>query len=124
MMANGVTKVGFSMRALLLAGMSIVAMASVACGSSDEGTSSGTGGSETGKLSQAFKTNCARCHGPDGQGMGKYPKLPGDVSSEAAFIAQVRSGSPNTDPPMDAYTAAQISDEDLKNDWAYLSTRP
>lgn len=121
MMANGVTKVGISSRALLLGGAMV--MASVACGSSDEGTSSGTG-NETGKLSQAFKTNCARCHGPDGQGLGNYPKLPGDITSEAAFIAQVRSGSPNTNPSMDAYTEAQISDADLKSDWAYLSTRP
>ena len=106
----------------MLATLTFAAVLSAACGGSDDDTSSGSG-TTTSRLSAAYKTQCARCHGADGQGSGQYPKLPGDVTSEAAYIAQVRGGSPNNDPPMDPFPASKISDDDLKKDYAYFSSR-
>lgn len=95
-----------------------------ACGSSepdnsDPPVSTKTDAGNTPTLSAAFKNNCVPCHGANGQGIGTAPKIPGALSV-TAFIAAVRSGNPNG---MQPFKASQISDDDLKSDYAILKTK-
>jgi mono/diheme cytochrome c family protein len=69
-------------------------------------------------LSAAYSNNCERCHGPRGDGSSAYPRLPGN-KDEAGFIAFVRTGKGDMQP----FDASQISDADLKADYAILKAR-
>jgi mono/diheme cytochrome c family protein len=69
-------------------------------------------------LSAAYSNHCERCHGPSGDGTSAYPRLPGG-KDEPAFLAFVRAGKGDM-PPFDA---SQISDADLKADYAILKAR-
>lgn len=73
-------------------------------------------------LSAAYATNCARCHGDTGTG-GRVndvdvPGLP-NGKDEAGYIAGVRAGKGET---MAAFSAADISDADLKADFVWMTT--
>lgn len=111
---------------LLTVLLAIVALAvsSAACAEEENPNTSsrlrdgGTSNSGIG-LSTAFTNKCARCHGEQGQGSGKYPPLP-NGKDESAFIALVRAGRDE----MPAFTASEISDADLKADFAILSKQP
>jgi mono/diheme cytochrome c family protein len=70
-------------------------------------------------LSTAFTGKCARCHGEQGQGSGKYPALP-NGKDESAYIALVRAGRDE----MPAFTNVEITDADLKADFAILAKQP
>jgi mono/diheme cytochrome c family protein len=103
---------------LLLGGL----IALAGCSSSSDGNdaikaASHDAGSAT--LSHAFGTQCARCHGPSGAGEGIYPALPGDQADADSFVAFVRTGKGE----MPAFTTSQISDADLRADFAVLSTK-
>jgi len=80
------------------------------CGGDDDATGSTTSG-----LSTAFNNNCARCHGAEAKGGGKYPNLPGSLTVDA-MIATVRAGR-NEMPKFDAAT---ISDADLRADYNWM----
>jgi mono/diheme cytochrome c family protein len=66
-------------------------------------------------LSVAYVNTCKGCHGSQGEG-GTGKKLSGTKLSEATFIATVRSGKTG----MPAYNGQEISDSDLKADYAQL----
>ena len=104
------------MSALVMAGL---ASGTFACSSSDDngGVKSNDAGSTSSALSAAFGAKCARCHGSGGLGMGIYPKLPGGKTDADTFVAFVRAGK----DAMPAFTSADISDADLRSDFAYLS---
>jgi len=116
--------------ARLRAGVAVAFLAMVAvfasgCGSDDSSSSSsgtsgasGTSGTSASGISNAFGSNCARCHGPSGLGQAQYPKLPGN-KDEAGFIAIVRSGKGD----MPAFSTSNISDADLKADYAWMTTK-
>lgn len=95
---------------LLVASLSLASTALVACGG-------GTDDSAAGTITQAFQSNCARCHGNGGKGMGDAPAIPGDLG-EAEFVSTVRSGKGGGEMP--AFSASQISDDDLKAAYAAL----
>jgi mono/diheme cytochrome c family protein len=92
------------------------------CSSSTDGTAapttSGEGGTTTATLSKAFAMQCERCHGPTGAGAGKYPKLPVKTTADA-FVAAVRAGKGE----MPAFSTSQISDADLRADYAVLTEK-
>jgi len=98
----------------------VTALASLAgCSSSDDGNGSSSGTQQgTSGLSAAFANNCARCHGPRGEGQGTFPRIPGSRDVDG-FIALVRAGKGN----MPAFDATKISDADLRADYAWLTTR-
>jgi len=103
------------------AGLMTVAMLTVygtGCSSDDTTGDAGTGTT----ASAAFRSNCQRCHGAEGAGAGRYPAIPGSkATSEADFIALVRAGVSGTE--MSAYSSSQISDADLKSDYAFLKSK-
>jgi mono/diheme cytochrome c family protein len=102
-----------------LATVAALALGLAACSSSTDDTPTKTdAGGTSGGLSTAFSTQCSRCHGPTGLGAGRYPRLPGKPDADS-FIAFVRAGKDE----MPSFTAAQISDADLRSDFAFLSTR-
>ncbi|MBZ5609702.1 MAG: cytochrome c [Acidobacteriia bacterium] len=68
-----------------------------------------------------MKDNCYTCHGTDGHGGGAGPKLAPHPMPVAAFIAIVRHPRPSSMP---AFSAKLISDDDLRDMWAYLNTIP
>lgn len=110
-------------RASMSCVVSLVMIAlSVGCGSDDGSTSSSSSSSGTGQsssgLSAAFGSNCARCHGPKGEGQGIYPRIPG-TKDEPTFIAFVRTGKGE----MPAFDSSTISDADLKADYAWMTTK-
>jgi len=102
--------------ALVITGL---ALNLVACSSSDGSSPipSTDAGAKT-ALSASFGAKCARCHGASGLGAGKYPKLPGKPDADT-FVAFVRAGRGE----MPAFSASDISDADLRSDFAYLSGR-
>lgn len=63
------------------------------------------------------QNNCKNCHGDNGE--GKYAGVrAGDGKMAADYIKQARTPRAN----MPAYTAAQLSDADLTDMWAYMQT--
>lgn len=89
----------------------------MACSSDDTTPAKATdGGSTSAALSTSFGTQCSRCHGSTGLGAGKYPRLPGKPDADT-FVALVRAGKGE----MPAFTTAQISDADLRADFAILA---
>jgi mono/diheme cytochrome c family protein len=101
-----------------------IALAAVACAEEENPNTStrlrdgGTSNSGIG-LSTAFTNKCARCHGEQGQGSGKYPPLP-NGKDESAYVALVRAGRDE----MPAFTTVEITDADLKADFAVLTKQP
>lgn len=87
-----------------------LALGAVACGGDD---------AESGTVSQAFSSNCARCHGGGGAGIGDAPALPGDLSQDQ-FVAVVRAGKGGRMP---AFSTSQISDAELAEAYAALKAR-
>jgi mono/diheme cytochrome c family protein len=97
----------------------IAATMAVAC-SEDEDPKSSSPTTEQTKsgLSASFQSTCARCHGDEGRGKDTFPSIPGS-RDEASFIAIVRSGQGD----MPANAAATISDEELRADYLWLTTK-
>ena len=79
-----------------------------------EGIAAGTG--QTSSLSAAFASNCAGCHGAQGQGSGSFPKLQNTSLSGDAFLAKVRQGGGG----MPAFAVSAISDATLQTDYTAL----
>ncbi len=69
------------------------------------------------QLSTPFQKVCGTCHGPYGDGQGKYPSVPGKLD-QAAFIALVRKGTEN----MPAFKSDFVSDAQLASDFAALKS--
>lgn len=98
------------------------AVGSVACGGEDENPNPNPPRNQqpTVTLSSGYTTHCARCHGEKGAGQTIagvfYPALP-NGRDEAGYIATVRAGKND----MPAFTATDISDADLKADYAALT---
>lgn len=106
-------------------GVVAIVMASLAMGCSSSETSSlnpasssGDGGTNPERLSLAFASNCARCHGTTATGQDPYPALPGTLSL-AEFTATVRAGR----KLMPSFTARQISDADIASDYQWMTTK-
>ena len=77
------------------------------------------GNAEHGK--QVFeKLYCSACHGHDGQGGSSGPRIGVKPPPVAALIAYVRKPSGGMPP----FTAKIVSDADLTDIHAYLSSRP
>lgn len=72
-------------------------------------------GTTTVTLSAAYTSLCKSCHGAQGESTS-FKKLAGTAISEADYLAKVRAGA----SPMPAFTADQISDADVKADYAKL----
>jgi len=66
-------------------------------------------------LSKGFRSNCAACHGGTGQGIDKYPAIPGTLTREQ-YIGKVRVGFKE----MPAFAASFITDADLGADFNAL----
>ncbi len=78
----------------------------------------GTGDAKKGETLWS-QNNCKSCHGDKGE--GKYAGVrAGDGKAAADWIKQSRTPRAN----MPAYTAAQLSDADLTDMWAYMQTLP
>ncbi|MEQ1883883.1 MAG: cytochrome c [Bryobacteraceae bacterium] len=67
-----------------------------------------------------IKYNCYSCHGYDGHG-GAGVKVAPKPIAVTAFIAFVRHPPASTMP---TFTAKVVSDQDLRDMWAYLNTIP
>lgn len=111
------------MTVAMLAGVLILARSEAAAQSADtdQKTASGAAGnSQHGKM--VYTTvGCYECHGRDAQSGGRTgPKLGPNPLPFAAFTHQVRS--PRNDMP--AYTAKVLSDADLADIYAFVSSVP
>lgn len=101
----------------LLAGLILVACASGGAPAASSATSSAGGGNATaGKA--VFDSNCTGCHPGGKAGVG--PSLVGIVGrlAQAGVTRQVREGGSE----MPAFSASQISDQQLSDLIAYLGT--
>jgi len=71
-----------------------------------------------------YQSVCKNCHGPTARGMASFPKLSGQTSEYLAMrLEQYRAGEkvgPNT--PLMQPLAVVLSDEDIANLAAYIST--
>lgn len=65
------------------------------------------------------KSSCAKCHGDKGEGKLAGPRA-GDTRTAEQWIAQVRTPR----AAMPAYTAKQVSDDDIKDMLDYMKTLP
>lgn len=43
-------------------------------------------------MGAVFARNCAICHGPTGQGKGKFPKIAGTAKTEEEIVRQLETG--------------------------------
>ncbi len=85
------------MRILLIGLAAVLAFPLAACGGDD--SPSGSGGEASGE--EIYSSNCARCHGPDGEG-GVGPQLGGgavvddfpDIADQIAVITDGRGQMP------------------------------
>ncbi|NTV95382.1 MAG: c-type cytochrome [Thiobacillus sp.] len=85
------------------------------------------GGQETATDPGATKFNsvCKDCHGPDGQGQGRFPKLAGRPAEQlAAKLRQYKSGhkSENMSDTMRPF-AQTLSETEIDQVAAWLATR-
>ncbi len=79
----------------------------------------GQGNAEHGKV--VFeKLYCSACHGHDGQGGSSGPRIGTKPPAVAVLIAYVRKPAGGMPP----FTAKIVSDADLTDIHAYLSSRP
>jgi len=67
-----------------------------------------------------LKNGCYSCHGYDGHG-GVGPRLAPKPMAAVAFIAYVRHPAPGGMP---TYSTKVMSDAELQDVWAYLSSIP
>lgn len=64
---------------------------------------------------------CAMCHGPDGKGLGKTPRIVGlDAAAFSAKIADFKTGKRKN--AMMENTAKKLSDEDVADLAAFYSS--
>ena len=104
----------------LVTAMLMTSMA-MGCSSSESSSptpASGDSGTGSERLSLAFASNCARCHGTTATGQDPYPALPGTLTL-AEFTATVRAGR----KLMPSFTAKQISDADIASDYQWMTTK-
>ena len=71
-----------------------------------------------------FKTVCATCHGPNGQGIATYPKLIGKTADDVkAKLADYKAGKPmGPQTAVMAPIAAKLSDSDIDAIAQYVAT--
>ncbi|HNP34880.1 MAG TPA: c-type cytochrome [Woeseiaceae bacterium] len=71
-----------------------------------------------------YQANCRNCHGPTAKGMASFPKLTGNSADYIVdLLEKYRAGEtvgPNT--PLMAPLAKDLSDEDIANLAAYITT--
>lgn len=71
-----------------------------------------------------YTESCTQCHGSSGRGMASFPSIAGrDADYIAKRLRQYRAGEqlgPNT--PLMAPMATDLSDDDIANLAAYIST--
>ena len=73
-------------------------------------------------VSTSYKSLCVSCHGADGALTITTTKvLKGTALTSATYSAAIRSGRTGTS--MTAYTAAQMSDADIANDFAFFTKK-
>lgn len=101
----------------LFACFSFALLASLSACSSDSDGEFNTEPADPG-LSASYGKQCNRCHGPRGEGFGRFPRIPGEKRSAAAFIAYVREGKGEMPP----FSQTQISDADAEKDFTWLTT--
>ena len=99
----------------------LVALLVMGCSSPDSASptpASGDGGTGPQRLTLAFASNCARCHGTTATGQDPYPALPGSLTL-AQFTATVRAGR----KLMPSFTTKQITDADIASDYEWMTTK-
>ncbi len=99
----------------------LMALLAMSCSSSDSASptpASGDGGTGPQRLTLAFASNCARCHGTTATGQDPYPALPGSLTL-AQFTATVRAGR----KLMPSFTTKQITDADIASDYEWMTTK-
>ena len=71
-----------------------------------------------------YKTSCASCHGPNGEGVASFPKLAGKTADEVkAKLADYKAGKtvgPQT--AVMAPNASKLSDSDIDAMATYIAT--
>lgn len=81
-------------------------------------------GAEPAAGQEIYASVCKNCHGPTGKGMASFPSLAGnDAEYIDTRLTQYRAGEtvgPNT--LLMSPLAAELSDEDIANLAAYIST--
>ncbi|MCR9089245.1 MAG: c-type cytochrome [Rhodobacteraceae bacterium] len=81
-------------------------------------------GAEPADGEEIYASVCRNCHGPTGKGMASFPSLSGnDADYIGTRLTQYRAGEtvgPNT--PLMSPMAVDLSDEDIANLAAYIST--
>jgi mono/diheme cytochrome c family protein len=104
---------------LLLAFMTGQALAQAQTGGGEAGPAAPRGNAERGR--QLFvKSGCYQCHGYEAQGGAAGSKLGPDPWPWVAFSHYVRSPVNNMPP----YTTKVLSDTDLADIYAFVSSRP
>lgn len=111
-----------ALRSLIFLSVTIAAICFTfsSCGSSGGGGDPGSGTSNKGdssKLSSAFATNCASCHGSTGGG-GAERSIQGYSGQFSSFLSTVRSGRGR----MPTISASVYSDSDATADYNYLKS--
>lgn len=74
---------------------------------------------------QVYRSQCSRCHGPDGAGIGVYPPLWGKQSFNiGAGMARLRTAAAFVRHNMPYDKPGTLSDLDALNVAAYITSRP
>ena len=101
----------------VMAGM--VAVALTACGGGGEGVAGEAPGAAPAPGARVYVQNCIGCHGPNGQGMGMQPVLPGSATvngDAAALVAWVGFGVRPATSPAGQYRALMPAFHYLKDE--------
>lgn len=103
----------------------LFALAIVAGLSACSGQDANDGAAATDPGAVKFNSGCKDCHGANGQGMGRFPKLAGRPAAELAarlrlYKSGVRSG--NMSETMRPFAEA-LSDTEIDQIAAWLATR-
>ena len=97
------------MRRLFLL-LPLLAVPLAACGGDDGGTSDADGGDASGQ--EIYESNCARCHGPDGEGGVGLPLGDGAVEDSLTLEGQIEVITEGRNA-MPAW-GDQLSDEEIE----------